>query len=97
MVYWILLQKSFMRNLQYKVAHLINNAASAIFGFVFIAIWTGVLQGKEQNSPYGVLDMTYYIAAVQCILWVSGFFNCGTQYSKWGAQRRHFVGTCSTN
>jgi ABC-2 type transport system permease protein len=77
MVYWILLQKSFMRNLQYKVAHLINNAASAIFGFVFIAIWVGVLQGKEQNSPYGVMDMTYYIAAVQCILWVSGFLTAG--------------------
>jgi ABC-2 type transport system permease protein len=77
MVYWILLQKSFMRNLQYKVAHLINNAASAIFGFVFIAIWAGVLQGKEQNSPYDVMDMTYYIAAAQCILWVSGFLTAG--------------------
>lgn len=77
MVYWILLQKSFLRNMQYKVAHLINNAASAIFGFVFIAIWVGVLQGKENESPYSVLDMTYYIAAVQCILWLSGFLTAG--------------------
>lgn len=77
MVYWILLQKSFMRNMQYKVAHLINNAASAIFGFVFIAIWVGVLQGKEHESPYSALDMTYYIAAVQCILWLSGFLTAG--------------------
>jgi ABC-2 type transport system permease protein len=77
MVYWILLQKSFMRNMQYKVAHLINNAASAIFGFVFIAIWAGVLEGKENESPYNVLEMTYYIGAVQCILWVSGFLTAG--------------------
>jgi ABC-2 type transport system permease protein len=77
MVYWILLQKSFMRNMQYKVAHLINNAASAIFGFVFIAIWVGVLQGKENGSPYDVMDMTYYIAAVQCLLWLSGFLTAG--------------------
>jgi ABC-2 type transport system permease protein len=77
MVYWILIQKSFLRNMQYKVAHLINNAASAIFGFVFIAIWVGVLQGKENESPFDVMDMTYYIAAVQCILWISGFLTAG--------------------
>ncbi|MBY6036471.1 ABC-2 family transporter protein [Fictibacillus nanhaiensis] len=77
MVYWILLQKSFLRNMQYKIAHLINNAASAIFGFVFIAIWVGVLEGKDQNSPYNVMEMTYYIAAVQCILWISGFLTAG--------------------
>lgn len=77
MVYWLLFKKSFARNMQYRLSHLINNAASAIFGFVYIAIWTGVLTGKEHQSPYSIQDMTHYMAASQCILWVSVFLTAG--------------------
>ncbi|MED2973700.1 ABC-2 family transporter protein [Fictibacillus sp. B-59209] len=77
MVYWLLFKKSFSRNMQYRLSHLINNAASAIFGFVYIAIWTGVLAGKEQKSPYSIMDMTYYMGASQCILWMTVFLTAG--------------------
>ncbi|MDM5337693.1 ABC-2 family transporter protein [Fictibacillus enclensis] len=77
MVYWHLFRKSFACNMQYRLSHLINNAASAIFGFVYIAIWTGVLTGKEQKSPYSILDMTYYMGASQCILWMTVFLTAG--------------------
>ncbi|MGG1571774.1 ABC transporter permease [Fictibacillus sp. NRS-1165] len=77
MVYWLLFRKSFSRNMQYRLSHLINNAASAIFGFVYIAIWSAVLTGKEQNSPFSIMDMTFYMGASQCILWMTVFLTAG--------------------
>ncbi|MFC7373097.1 ABC transporter permease [Fictibacillus iocasae] len=77
MVYWLLFQKSYLRNMQYKLAHFINNAASAIFGFVFMAVWIGVLTGKESSSPYSVQDMVHYIGASQVFLWIGVFLTAG--------------------
>ena len=57
MVYWRIIRKSYRRNLQYRLSHLINNLASSIFGLVFIAIWAGVLKGKEVHGPYDLQTM----------------------------------------
>jgi ABC-2 type transport system permease protein len=49
MVYWRIVRSSYRRNLQYRLSHLVNNLASAIFGLVYIAIWAGVL---GEIAPY---------------------------------------------
>lgn len=77
MVYWEIIRKSYYRNLQYRLAHLINNFASAIFGFVFISIWAGVLEGKEMTSTYDAKTMGYYISFNQSALWVTTFLTAG--------------------
>ena len=77
MVYWQVFKKSYNRNLQYRLSHVINNIASAIFGFVSIAIWEGVLEGKDGRSAYDVTDMTHYVIFSQCILWVTTFLTNG--------------------
>ncbi|MET3288430.1 UNVERIFIED_CONTAM: ABC-2 type transport system permease protein [Brevibacillus sp. OAP136] len=78
MVYWLLLVKSFRRNLQYRMAHIINNFASTIFGFVFIAIWAGVLEGKgNTDSIYNPSSMAHYIAFTQIMLWITTFLSPG--------------------
>lgn len=77
MVYWQIIQKSYRRNLQYRLSHLVNNVASAIFGFVFIAIWTGMLEGKAVIGPYDNKTMAHYIAMCQCILWMTAFLSPG--------------------
>lgn len=77
MVYWLIIRKSYHRNLQYRLSHLINNAASSIFGLVFIAIWTGVLSGKPVYGPYDVKTMGYYIAICQSVLWMTTFLSPG--------------------
>nr|WP_255506015.1 ABC-2 family transporter protein [Polycladospora coralii] len=59
------------------MAHIINNFASIIFGFVFIAIWTGILTGKDEANLLNVQDMTYYVAFTQCLLWLSVFLTPG--------------------
>lgn len=77
MVYWKIIRKSYHRNLQYRLSHFINNFASAVFGFVFIAIWLGVLEGKESVSPYDSRTMGYYITLTQCTLWVTTILTAG--------------------
>jgi ABC-2 type transport system permease protein len=77
MVYWRIVRSSYRRNLQYRLSHLVNNLASAIFGLVYIAIWAGVLAGKEASSPYDIRTMAAYISLCQCVLWVSVFLSPG--------------------
>jgi len=77
MVYWRIIRKSYIRNLQYRVSHLINNVASAIFGFVYMAIWFGVLDGRAGNSPYDQQTMAQYITLTQSLLWVTTFHTPG--------------------
>lgn len=79
MVYWRIICKSYRRNLQYRLAHLINNLASAIFGLVFIAIWQGVLEGKQAPEPYDASVMAYYVALSQSVLWMTTFLSPGLQ------------------
>lgn len=77
MVYWRIIRKSYRRNLQYRLSHLINNLASSVFGLVFIAIWAGVLQGKQVHGSYDIKTMGYYIAICQSVLWVTTFLSPG--------------------
>jgi ABC-2 type transport system permease protein len=77
MVYWRIIRKSFDRNLQYRLSHLINNVASSIFGLVFIAIWAGVLKGKPVIGPYDAKTMAHYIAICQSVLWMTTFLSPG--------------------
>lgn len=75
MVYLLLASKNFQRNLQYRAAHMINNAASALFGFVYIAIWRAV--SPSGTGDYGGASLTHYIAFCQALLWISTFFPAG--------------------
>ncbi|MFD2371243.1 ABC transporter permease [Brevibacillus sp. GCM10020057] len=77
MVYWRIICKSYRRNLQYRLSHFVNNLASSIFGLVFIAIWEGVLKGKQAPGPYDAQTMAHYIAAVQSVLWITAFLSPG--------------------
>ncbi|MCS1352090.1 ABC transporter permease [Mechercharimyces sp. CAU 1602] len=77
MVYLELLKKNFVLQLQYRLAHFINNAGSIIFGFIYIAIWVAALEGKEETSPFTSVEITHYMAFIQCILWFTVFLSMG--------------------
>lgn len=77
MFYPTLFQKSFQRNLQYRLAHLMNNAGSVIFGFIYIAIWQGTLGQHRGVAGYTEESMTYYLAFNQGLLWWSTFLPPG--------------------
>ncbi|WP_164491834.1 ABC transporter permease [Staphylospora marina] len=82
MVYWELAKKGFAIHLQYRLSHIINNLGSAIFGFVYMGIWVGVLAGKEHVSPYRVEEMLHYMAFMQSLLWVATFTTPGLEIDR---------------
>jgi len=44
-------RNGYRRGLQYRAAHMVNNLASAVFGFVYIAVWRAALAGAPATSP----------------------------------------------
>jgi len=82
LVYWELVKKNFQLQLQYRLAHFINNVGSCLFGFVYVALWTGILAGKESASSFRIQEMVFYIAFNQCLLWLSCFLTPGLGISE---------------
>lgn len=63
----MLARKSFRRNLQYRVAHLISTFGSAIFGFIMIAIWRGAAGPAGGLQEYSVQDLVLWVAFGQTL------------------------------
>src|SRR5690606_31016169 len=69
--------KAFRRHLQYRAAHMVNNAASAIFGFMYIAIWQAATGGHPAADAYGGATMAQWVAFNQAMLWACVFLTRG--------------------
>ncbi len=76
------IRMSFRRNLQYRGQHMINNVASAIFGFIYIAIWQAVTRGGTGQPGYGAETLTRYIIVCQCMLWNTTFDRAGLELAR---------------
>lgn len=76
MLYFTLASKAYARNLQYRGAHLVQNLASACFGFMYACLWIG-LGENHSLGEYGTQGMISYIAFTQTLLWVTGFITNG--------------------
>lgn len=68
--------KAYRRNLQYRAAHMVNNAASAIFGFIYMAIWQAAAAG-ESDGPYSAAIMAQWVAFNQVMVWLAVFLPFG--------------------
>lgn len=73
---------SFRRNLQYRGQHMVNNVASAIFGFIYIALWRAVMAGRPEGGQFTAQSLTLYIATCQCLLWITTFDHSGLQIAR---------------
>lgn len=73
---------SFRRNLQYRGQHMVNNVASAIFGFIYIALWQAVMAGRTVGGQFTAQSMTMYVAASQCVLWIGTFDHSGLEIAR---------------
>ncbi len=74
--YLVLARKSYRRQLQYRSGHFINNLASAVFGFVYMAVWQATAPA-EPGSPYHRQAMTAWIGFTQALLWITTFHTPG--------------------
>ncbi len=70
--YYVLGRASFRKNLMYLWAHMANNVGSALFGFIYIALWHAASHGRAVGtfSPHQLVN---YIAVTQSVLWVTTF------------------------
>lgn len=71
------MRMSVRRNLQYRGQHMINNVASVIFGFIYMAIWQSVARDGTGEPGYTALSLTQYIMINQCVMWLTTFDRYG--------------------
>ncbi|KIL39278.1 hypothetical protein SD70_20985 [Gordoniibacillus kamchatkensis] len=76
MLFAVLARKSFKRNLQYRMAHLLQNIGSLVFGFVYASIWAGIGAASPLGS-YGPQGMVAYVAFNQSVLHIVLFLTNG--------------------
>jgi ABC-type uncharacterized transport system, permease component len=74
--YWLLAKKAFRRNMQYRASHMVNNAASAIFGFIYIAVWQAAARNAGAGE-YTAAVMARWVAFTQVMLWLAVFLPHG--------------------
>jgi ABC-2 type transport system permease protein len=69
--YLVLFRKTYLRNFQYRMAAMVNNLGSLVFGFMYIAIWQGTLGPDRAVLGFGRDEMGWYMAFVQGIFFIS--------------------------
>jgi ABC-2 type transport system permease protein len=67
----------YLRNVAYKWSHMINNLASALFGFMYIGLWQTVAPVTSSTDPYTKGTMTSIVVLGQVIAWVTIFLPAG--------------------
>ncbi|HWI62167.1 MAG TPA: ABC-2 family transporter protein [Symbiobacteriaceae bacterium] len=67
----------YMRNLAYRWSHMLNNFASAMFGFIYIALWQAVAPATSATDPYTRGTMTHMMAIAQVFAWMTTFLPAG--------------------
>ncbi len=77
LVYIMLGRTGYLRNTAYKWSHMINNLASAMFGFIYIALWQAVAPVSSATTPYTKATMTDMMVMAQVFAWISFFMPAG--------------------
>ena len=70
-IYYLLGQKTYRRNLQYRAAHIIDNLGSALFGFIMIYIWKSVGANHAAVGSYTIEMLVLWAALGQALFHVS--------------------------
>lgn len=76
--YLFLGRTGYRRNTAYRWAHMINNLASAIFGFIYISLWQAVAPvTPAAGDPYSRQVMVDMMVLAQTFAWVTTFLPAG--------------------
>lgn len=78
MTYLYLGRPGFFRNTAYRWSHMLNNVASAIFGFIYISLWQAVApETTAAGDPYTRQVMTAMMILAQVFAWFTIFLPAG--------------------
>ena len=76
-LYAYLGRTGYRRNLAYRWSHMLNNLASALFGFIYIALWQAVAPETSTTDPYTRSTMTAIMILAQTFAWITAFLPAG--------------------
>lgn len=77
LLYAYLSRMGFVRNTAYRWAHMVNNLASLIFGFIYISLWQAVTNRAAPIQPYTGEVITQFVVLAQVFAWFSVFLPAG--------------------
>lgn len=77
MLYLYLARQGYLRNFAYRWTHMLNNAASVLFAFIYISFWQAVAPEQSTETVYTRATMMDLIILAQTMAWVSGFLPAG--------------------
>jgi len=77
LVYLHVGRTGYMRNVAYRWSHMLNNVASAVFGFIYIALWQAVAPAASATDPYTRSTMTSMMVLAQIFAWLTTFLPHG--------------------
>lgn len=77
MLYVQVARTGYRRNVAYMWSHMLNNLASAVFGFMYIYLWQAVAPERAGSDPYTRSLMTGMMALAQVLAWVTTFLPGG--------------------
>lgn len=77
MLYGRLSRTGYLRNTAYRWSHMVNNLASALFGFIYIALWQAVTPATGGTDAYTRSVMTSFVVLAQVLAWVTTFLPSG--------------------
>ncbi|MFZ5814035.1 MAG: ABC transporter permease [Bacillota bacterium] len=76
--YLYLGRTGYLRNTAYRWSHMLNNVASAVFGFIYISLWQAVApENPAAGDPYSRQMMTEMMVLAQVFAWLTTFFPAG--------------------
>ncbi len=80
MTYLFLGRTGYLRNTAYRWSHMLNNFASALFGFIYISLWQAVApEVPAAGDPYSRKVMLSIMVLAQVIAWFTTFLPAGLQ------------------
>lgn len=78
MTYLFLGRTGYLRNTAYRWSHMLNNFASAIFGFIYISLWQAVApESPASGDPYSRKVMVAMMILAQVFAWFTTFLPAG--------------------
>jgi ABC-2 type transport system permease protein len=77
LLYVYLARTGYLRNLAYRWSHMVNNLASALFGFIYIFLWQAVAPPAGSGALYNQRSMTHMLVLAQVFAWISAFLPAG--------------------
>ncbi|MGE5674630.1 MAG: ABC transporter permease [Mycobacterium leprae] len=71
LLYFYLARSGYLRNTVYRWSHMINNVASALFGYIYVSLWQTVTPVVNHGPGYDRATLVAFAVLGQCLFWIT--------------------------